>query len=463
MKLFIKANLYLMFLLIIALSSCESDEVTRLKFDQGDISMLVGQSDTLMATITFTGEISKFPHEWQVEDPTIISIIEKTSEDRVESGSFEKTVYIKALKSGTTSLNIIVGGKTLSCPIKVTQRIFTFNQALASNWGDFYETGTNNYDMYLLENTLFINSEGKIEGDGNLIYLEFYVPLTQNSLISGDFTLSDEGDSNTYYPGKIIEDGGESFVIGTRLVTIENKTATIATIKDGDFSITKKGGSFFISGEFILENNEVIEFNYAGVIDETDEREVPVEVRPNFTKGLLIYFGDAYDTKTSNNFAAYFGTESVNFQDSILTGEILMLEFNTALSVKDYIPNGKYTMISELTSAAMVPFSLVYGYTDTNDNQWGCWYYGETDKKMNKGSFTSLKSGDTYAIGYDFNDRFGSHVSGTFNGKFEYIDATSNGASSAPSYIKGNKKKAVPAMKMLTKPTMAIKKKPMKF
>src|SRR5690606_32264512 len=116
----------------------------------------------------------------------IVSITEKTVTQNTTGGAYVKKVIIKALKPGNTTININAGGKTLSCPINVTQRMFNFNQAIASNWGDYYETGTNNFDIYLLESTLSLNSEGKIQGEGNLIYLELYVPLTQNTLAPAD-------------------------------------------------------------------------------------------------------------------------------------------------------------------------------------------------------------------------------------------------------------------------------------
>jgi hypothetical protein len=117
-----------------------------------------------------------------------------------------------------------------------------------------------------------------------------------------------------------------------------------------------------------------------------------------------------------------------------------MIEFNTPDSVHNYIPDGTYQMMTELTYQQLVPFSLVFAYQTENEDQWGTWFYGATTTKaLNAGNMTVAKSGENYSIQYEFYDRIGSKVWGTYNGPLTYIDGTQESSASAPRKIKGIK------------------------
>lgn len=463
MKQLFKISFFWVILASFFMSSCETSEVTNINFDKATISLKVGQSDSISSTISYSGELSDIPHEWIVENPEIISITEKdpaSSNGATSGASLEKVVVIKALKAGSSKVTLSIDGKKLSCQVTVDQRTFTFNQAQASNWGDYYDTGTNNFDLRLLENTLSFDSEGEVQGEGNYIYLDFSLPLTQNALISGDFTISTTGETNTFYPGGYEISGGETFIFGTRLANIEGNTSTVSLIKDGSFSIVKNGPLFAIAGELTIWNGEIIQFSYIGMIEELDKREEPVEINPNMTKGLLVYYGDAYQTGTSNNFNLYLGPETVVFEDSVWNGDILVLEFNTELTATNSIPAGTYNMMGE----QITPFSLVYGYTNDSGDNWGTWFYGESTKKIKTGNMVVSNAGDIYTIQYELYDRFGSKIWGTYTGTPQYINAKQSSSGVAPSYIKGNKTKSTQVIKkVLNKNVMQKTRKPVKF
>lgn len=437
--------LYLILLSTIILSSCETEGVSRISFDNNSFALRVGQSDTLVSTISFTGDVSKFPVEWTVQNPEIISIVETTDDTHSKTSgtsSVTKSVIITALKAGSTALTINAGGKTHSCQVTVTQQSLTFNQAFASNWGDYYETGTNNFDIYLFESTLSINGNGEVEGNGNMMYLEFYLPLTQSTLANGSFTLSNDGAINTFYPGEVYEENGQYYVFGSTLTNYNGENSTMSLITDGNYTITKSGNNFVIEGELVLNESEVIAFTYNGIVIEQDMREEPVEINPTLTKGILINYGDAYQSGTTNNFVAYLGSADVSFDAETWDGDVLMLEFNSALNVTNHIPDGTYQMMTELSYEQLTPFSLVFGYTDNNQNEWGTWYYGQSGeliKKINAGNMTVSKVDNNYTIQYELYDRFGSKVWGTYSGPLAYIDATQESPAAAPSKIKGVK------------------------
>ena len=80
--------------------------------------------------------------------------------------------------------------------------------------------------------------------------------------------------------------------------------------------------------------------------------------------------------------------------------------------------------LKQLPVSDFVPFTLVPPFYDSEGNEYGSWFYGEnTTKKLKTGSITVQKTGaKSYQIDYEFYDRFGAKVSGTFNGDLEYTN-----------------------------------------
>jgi hypothetical protein len=436
MKQLTKTSLFLALMMLLTLSSCQKNEVTDLTISKSAITLKVGLSDTLVTTASWSGDISKQPMTLTSSDTTIATVKEIAPKDVSinKAGSFTKSIAIKARKAGTTNVTVEVGGKTAICQITVSQTNLSFSQIFASNWSDYYDVGTNNFTFHLLENTLQVDTAGKIHGIGNLLFIDFNVPITQNTIAEGYFTASNKFEANTFLPSEI----SNNQIYGSYIKTFGKDSITTTLVQDGHYSITAVGKNYRIDGELITTKNEVIHFSYSGSIPLAN-REIPVEITPDFTQGRLYYYGDTYKSGTSNNFTAYLATKDVNFADSIINGEILMLEINTALTATDSIPSGKYSMMPDLLTANLIPKSIVPGYTTNNGNNWGSWYYGQTTKKLKTGDVVVSKSGDQYTINYQLSDRFGSKVSGIFTGPLSYYNGTT-GSGVAPAKVKGSTK-----------------------
>lgn len=427
---------------LLFLTSCEKDEVLSIKLSKASLELNVGTTDTLKVTLVVNGDMDKIKFTPLVVDTNIVKIVSEEIGAVTASSSgnsMEKILVLKAKKEGTTKIRFSADGKTVDCEVKVIMRNLLFTKILASNWGDYYDIGTNNFDMIMYENTMSINTAGKLTGDGNYIYIEFNVPITQNAFNNGDFSVSEEGDANTFLPGAEIESGGNTYVLGTRIVNVKAGKNTISLIKGGSYKITTNESGFKIEGDLIDENDGVIHFMFNGIVALSDKRDA-AEVKPALTHGLLYYFGDDYQTGKSNSFTMYLASATLNFKDTTTKGDILALEINTALTAKDSIPNGTYNMITELTTANLVPFTLIPAYITENNNEYGTWFYGEdTTKKIKLGSITSQKTGSNYAISYELYDRFGAKVSGAYNGELEFTDATKKSGIGASKII-GKKK-----------------------
>src|SRR5690554_5893065 len=157
-------------------SSCEKDEITSIAFDKGSLDIKVGMSDTLTSTIQFTGDMAEFPVEWLTDKNGVFEFTEIEDTQGESSSSkhtLTKKIIVTALKAGSSSITISTGGKTHSCTVTVSQQTFTFTKSLTGYWGDWYDIDHNRFDMYLMENSFHINSQEKIEGTGNLLYLDF--------------------------------------------------------------------------------------------------------------------------------------------------------------------------------------------------------------------------------------------------------------------------------------------------
>jgi len=444
MKQLTKISSFIILTVLFTLSSCAKNEVTNVTLSKSLIALKVGQSDSVVTTITLNGDMTKQPVTWTAGDSKIISVKEGVSQNTSKNTeSFTKTIVVTALSAGTTTIAIKAGEKTAICQINVNQTNYNFNKVLTSNWGDYYDIGNNNFDMYLLENNLSIDTSGNISGKGTFLYLDFSVPVTQNSMVSGDFTPSYNGDVNTFFPGEVYENN----IYGTRIVTMHNDSATVTLVKDGHYSVTYVGDNLLIEGDLTTIDNEIVHFSYTGAIPVADKRELPVELSPKFTQGRLYYFGDAYKSGISNNFLVRLATKDVNYSDSILNGEVLDLELNTPLTVTDSIPNGTYNMIGKLTETTdLSPYSLVFGYISTTGNNFGCWYYGATSKSLKTGSAVISKSGSQYTINYTLFDRFGSKIYGTYTGVLDYTDGTTP----APSAVSAARVKSINQTKSIS-------------
>jgi hypothetical protein len=187
--------------------------------------------------------------------------------------------------------------------------------------------------------------------------------------------------------------------------------------------------------------------------DKTAACQVTVDdqITPSTTKALLVYYGDAYNTKIdsvlnndTNNFILYFGSSNVDMNNYFTgDGERLILEFNTPLSAKDSLLSGTYDMMTELSLNKLLPFTLVPAYYDSNNNEWGCWYFnvlsgiGKSFSESSVGNVVVSHSQNVYTIKYYLIDYYGNTISGTYQGAISYYDGSS---SSAPAAVKAGLK-----------------------
>lgn len=148
-------------------------------------------------------------------------------------------------------------------------------------------------------------------------------------------------------------------------------------------------------------------------------------ISPQFTNAALLYYGDYYDTKLSNNFVLYLYNST----------DTLIAELNTSLTVTDSIPTGVYEAITNITGFdKFLPTTLVPAF-QTSNGTYGSWYV--TSKvvcPIDLGYINNTLTAGSYSIQYNLIDYFGNTISGSFYGLIPYYDRSA--VSATPNAIK---------------------------
>jgi len=180
------------------------------------------------------------------------------------------------------------------------------------------------------------------------------------------------------------------------------KTALITGVSVGSAIVTVKAGEKTITCQVTVD-----------------------DIYPNLTQAELWYWGDAYSSNVSNNFTLYLGSSDIKMDDLSGYGEVLILELNSPLTVKDSIPQGTYEMMTDLSLVENFKAkTLVPAYINENNQKWGSWYYGETVNPIIDGNIIVKRSNNIYTIDYELFDEYGAKVSGVYSGPVGNVDGT---------------------------------------
>ena len=162
----------------------------------------------------------------------------------------------------------------------------------------------------------------------------------------------------------------------------------------------------------------------AGEKTATCEVTVDNKIFPVFTKGILVYWGDYYNTKLSNNFV-------VSLRN---TTDTLLLDFNTDSTVIDNLPAGTYEIQTDLK---FLPNTLNPVFSDGN-YYYGSWYFGvNNNNPISTGNAIVSVINKIYTIEYKLIDYYGNSISGTYQGTLTFYDGT---IQNVPAAIKSNSK-----------------------
>ena len=425
----ISISLFLIPVFLFLFLSCTKDDATRLSISKQEISLKVGQTDTLKVTVSYTGEQIKVPVTVTVSDNAIDSATILTSKNDIHQdlSSFSVSVVVKALSPGSARLVIHAGSKEIACTTTVTQTLLSLNQSFVSNYGLAIETSDYNvFIMNLFPETFKLNhSDESITGHGQFIHFETLLPASMTSLPAGTYK-NNTGGVNIFLPGDYYVENGKSIPYGTYIVTIENNQVVYTLVKSGQYSVSINGSTYNIEGDLTTENTEIIHFSYTGPVSVVDKTEKPEIVSPQFTKGELHYAGDYYNMSLSTTFFLFLETPNINLNSSTLDGELIEVQFDVTTYYTNSIPTGTYKVLtqSQYENFDVAPFTIVPGNFHVYKDKLvtgGSWYYNNTSRKrFISGTVDVSNDYQNYSIKYSFIDRIGSQVKGTFNGTLSF-------------------------------------------
>ncbi|HLP04593.1 MAG TPA: hypothetical protein VK152_04110 [Paludibacter sp.] len=437
MKYLTKIGFFSILSLIFLFSSCEKDEVTSISLSRQNLTMKLGQSDSLDVTVKFTGEIDKQPVTLSVADSKIASATLGVSQGKSKSseGSFSKNIVIKSLSPGTTTVNIQVGTKTTSVTVSITQTNITFIKASLTNYGpilyDSYDIDNNYNSVEFSSGTVkFDTITKRFSGTGKILVMDFMIPLSFDNIAPGDYNAANTGDAYSFFPGSV----EETYHYPTFIIDVVNGAGTFQIISGGAFTVSKNNdGAFMIEGNMNSDTDGIVHFSYNGNI--TPENKQQEDQTPIFTSGTIEYYADAFQSGLSNTYLLDLKspTDSMTFF------------INTSLTATNSIPSGEYPVITlPLTSASQFkPYTITPGYIEDDGTyayRMGTWYWGKSKMRLETGSVNILRVGTNYNITYELYNHFGVSVSGVYTGPLTFFDKTSTSSGIKAAKIKGASK-----------------------
>ena len=152
----------------------------------------------------------------------------------------------------------------------------------------------------------------------------------------------------------------------------------------------------------------------------------------NLAQGEMQYWGDAYGIAENDyaNWTIYLADATVDLSTLNGTGDVLMMELNTAKAVTTEITPGTYTVMPNRSKSNFIAFSCVPGYV-SGSTPYGTWYITEKSAKnmLTSGTVVVAKSGDNYTFTIDLLDQStNTTFKGSYTGAMNYVNATAQSA-----------------------------------
>ena len=318
--------------------------------------------------------------------------------------------------------------------------------------GDKYGMGYNDeIYVYLLSGDVKY-SDSSLSGKGSALWLDLYLPLTGKAVLPAHHYTALLGEETKY----TFQTGMDLRPYGSVTGSYVYENNEYVMVADGTVDITLDGSTYTVDA--VVKSLEGMEykFRYTGAIEVKTSTGggnggwTTVNVGKLTQARFEYYGGDAYGTKdVSDNWILYLYDDGVSIGNDGFTGagDIMMIELNCPVGVKDHIEPGTYHVIppTEFTSASVLtPFTTVPGLQNSKGHIYGTWYisskYSEDESfsgyyGASEGSVTVDKTDDgVYSISFEIKDTdIQGIVSGSFEGKASIFDVSSSASVSMSS------------------------------
>ena len=241
--------------------SCGKNEVTSLSLNKTTTYLIIGQTDSLFATITATGDINKVPQTWTSSNNSVAT---------VDNG------IVTAIGKGTATISDMSGKITTTCEVTVDDKINPdLTQGELWYFGDAYKTGESNlFTLYLGGPGIDMNT---LNGNGEILMADFNVSLSvKDSIPVGTYDMMTDLSQAVNYtpftniPGYVENDGNPygCWYFGV----ISDPVYT------GNVIVSRKNDIYTIRYEFFDYYGVTISGTFQGTINYVNATTLPAQV-----------------------------------------------------------------------------------------------------------------------------------------------------------------------------------------
>ena len=167
---------------LVFLISCANNEVKTLSIDKTTSALTLGQTDSIIVTMTLSGDISKLPQTWSSSNTAVVTV---------------KNGKIDALTAGSATITVQAGSKSATCQVTVSDQIKpVISHGDLVYYGDAYGTQkdsllnneSHNFVIYLA--SPLVNSTNYFMGTNDRVMLELNTDTLQTiSIPSGTYDM----------------------------------------------------------------------------------------------------------------------------------------------------------------------------------------------------------------------------------------------------------------------------------
>ena len=165
------STLISLFALVLFASCSKNDPVsvaTDITLNKSTSYLIIGETDSLLATVTASGSIQNISEKWTTSNPAVATVLNGV---------------VTALTVGTTNITVTSGTKSATCAVTVDDKILpALTQGELWYYGDAYatkdtvnHTGSNNFILYVASAGINLTT---LTGIGELLVIELNTPLT---------------------------------------------------------------------------------------------------------------------------------------------------------------------------------------------------------------------------------------------------------------------------------------------
>lgn len=421
-------------------TSCEKKDVTvavtGIEVTPASVELKPGDTQVLTVSVLPENATDK-TYTWSSSDESVATV----ADDIVTAVADGSAVITAVTADGDHKASVIVKVATPYDGIVASSAGAVF-------MGDQYDIGYDEVFVYLLSGDVKY-SDLSLSGKGSALWLDLNLPGTGKAVLPAHhYTALLEDEQEQAYTFQTGVDLGDWGVIGS-LVYENNGKMEYVMVEDGTVDITLDGSTYTVDAVVKSEGKEY-KFRYTGAIEvetytgggeggDGGDGEYTTVNLGKLTQARFEYYGDAYGTNgVSDNWVLYLCDDGVSIGNDGFSGvgDIMMIELDCPVGVKDHIEPGTYPVIppTEATKDALKPFTTVPGLQNAEGYIYGTWYLSSKNEDAKfagyygatEGSVTVDKTGDVYSISFEIKDTdYNGIVSGSFEGKASIIDSSS--------------------------------------